>query len=383
MKKILLSLIILLFLNACSIKLKNLPTPNGIYQIGTDTFIFEDKSRLEWFTKKEDDYRRVSVQMWYPSSNISDSLFPYIDNKIKMEHIAEQLNISTKMLAGLEKVKTNSYFQAPIVNKEFPVILFSHGLGGTKIQNSINIEHLVSNGYIIIALDHSYDALVTVLDNDIADFRSDPGWNTEIDAISEEEFWKVRLPQINTRSRDISFLIDKLYELKKQNFYIAKNCNLDKIGIFGHSFGGGTGIVSSYSDNRISSCLNLDGWLEPVPDEIINSGINIPFCYIGQVQKNWTSAKFNKERLNRFHDNNTNTSYIFEIKDSKHLDYIDMPYLTSLAKLFGLSGKAGKTLTIDLNTFILGFFDENLKKKKSSWIKLMNSNYDSYFISNN
>ena len=382
MNKLLISITILLFFNACSIKLKNFPEPTGRYKIGTDTFVFEDRSRLEWFTEKEDDYRTIAVQMWYPSENVSDSLFPYIDHKIKMEHIAEQLNVSTKMLSGLEKVKTNSYFQSPIINKEFPVILFSHGLGGTKTQNSINIENLVSNGYIVIAVDHSYDALVTVLNDNIADFRSDPGWNTEVDEVTEEEFWNVRLPQINTRAKDISYLIDKLYELKNQKFYIAKSCDLGRIGIFGHSFGGGTGIVSSFSDNRISSCLNLDGWLEPVPDEIINSGIKIPFCYIGQVQENWTSAKFNKERINRFHNNNTHSSYIFEIENSKHLDYIDMPYLFKLAKLFGFSGKAGKTLTIDLNAFILGFFDENLKNKKSNWIEIMEENYNASFISN-
>ena len=37
-------------------------------------------------------------------------------------------------------VRTNSYFQAPPVKKDFPLIIFSHGLGGTKIQNSINIQ---------------------------------------------------------------------------------------------------------------------------------------------------------------------------------------------------------------------------------------------------
>ena len=396
-KIIILNIIILLLINGCAINLKNLPNPKGTYNIGTDIFIFEDKSRLEWFTEdNKDDYRKISVQLWYPASSKSDSLFPYIDNKIKLKYISEQLGISEKLVRSLMTVQTNSYFKAPIINKQFPLIIFSHGLGGTKTQNSINIEYLVSHGYIVAAIDHSYDALITILNNDIANFnsdpgwnanlanfRSDPGWNTDVDNVTEEEFWNIRLPQINTRSQDVSFVIDQIEYLKEQSFYIAKNCNLNKIGVFGHSFGGGTGIVASYSDARISSCLNLDGWIEPVPEEIINKGINIPFCYIGQIQENWDSAKFNKQKLMNFHNNNNNNSYIFEVANSKHMDYADIPYLTRLTKLFGLSGKAGKTLTKDLNIFILGFFDEYLKNKKTKWIEQINMNYNSNFISNN
>ena len=64
------------------------------------------------------------------------------------------------------------------------------------------------------------------------------------------------------------------------------------------------------------------------------------------------------------------------------MDYADIPYLNRLTKLFGLSGKAGKTLTLDLNKFILGFFNEYLKNKPSDWIDNMNNNYTTYYISN-
>ena len=37
------------------------------------------------------------------------------------------------------------------------------------------------------------------------------------------------------------------------------------------------------------------GWFEPIPKNIINSGINIPFCYIGQEQDKWHGAPYNKE----------------------------------------------------------------------------------------
>ena len=76
----------------------------------------------------------------------------------------------------MQNVKTNSELNAEVdfhTNSKFPLILFSHGLGGMKVQNTIQIEKLVSLGYIVIAPDHSYDANITIFeDDDTADYRS-------------------------------------------------------------------------------------------------------------------------------------------------------------------------------------------------------------------
>ena len=63
--------------------------------------------------------------------------------------------------------------------------------------------------------------------------------------------------------------------------------------------------------------------------------------------KNRTTAKFNEQKLNDFHNNNSNLSYVFEIKNFEHMDYADIPYLT---RLTGMSVYLVKVnLTKDLN----------------------------------
>jgi hypothetical protein len=47
----------------------------------------------------------------------------------------------------------------PIKDKKFPLILFSHGDGGSTVQNLSQIEQLVSNGYMVVACDHTYKEL--------------------------------------------------------------------------------------------------------------------------------------------------------------------------------------------------------------------------------
>ena len=43
------------------------------------------------------------------------------------------------MIKHFSTVKTNSYYKARYINDQFPVIIFSHGLGGNRTQNVKNV----------------------------------------------------------------------------------------------------------------------------------------------------------------------------------------------------------------------------------------------------
>jgi len=352
--------------------IRNLPDPNGEYLIGTDIIILEDEHRLEEFTAETNDYRKIIVQVWYPAIEKSDSIYPYMDYKnIKIPYISKRLELSENIIRRVNSIEANAYYKAKPKNNEFPIIIFSHGLGGNRIQNTANIESLVSNGYVVFSIEHTYDANITVFnDTTVATFNSYLS-----DTVTVEEFYKIRIPQIKIRANDISFIIDKIISLKSQGHYLGRISNINSIGVFGHSFGGGTAAVSSFIDDRINVCIALDGWFEPIPPYIINKGIDIPFLYIGQVQKNWISAPYNEIQLLSFHKNNQNDSFIIEIHNTKHMDYSDIPYLTKWSRLLGLSGKDSKNITLDLNYTITHFFDTYLKKKEKNWLKQFDNNY--------
>ena len=374
MKKIFLCIISILFLQNCSvfIPLRNLPSPDGQHIVGTDIIILEDKNRFETFTKETDDYRKIIVQIWYPATEPSDSIYPYLDYKdLKTPYIAKRLEVSEKIINRVNSIQANGYYKAKPKNNEFPVIIFSHGFGGNRIQNTANIESLASNGYVVFSIEHTYDSNITVFnDTTFAEFDS-----YLPDNVTTEEFYNTRIPQIKIRANDISFIIDKIISLKSQGHYIGRISNINSIGVFGHSFGGGTAAVSSFIDNRIDACIALDGWFEPIPPYIIDKGINIPFLYIGQLQQNWTSAPYNEVQLLSFHDNNQNDSFVIEVHNTKHMDYSDIPYLTKWGRLMGLSGKDAKNITLDLNNTITHFFDTYLKNNKKNWLKQFENNY--------
>ena len=117
-------------------------------------------------------------------------------------------------------------------------------------------EKLANNGYVVIAMDHSYDANITIFpDGSVADYRSEITGHPDSIAI--------RRKQINTRAADISFIIDRLAQIQTGKIKHPLNGYLDlnKIGVTGHSFGGGTSTLASYRDNRIKATSVMDSWM--------------------------------------------------------------------------------------------------------------------------
>ena len=359
------------YISSKTIKLKNLPEPSGQYSIGTRIYNWVDESRLEKFTDEVSDKRKLVVQIWYPIDKTIINKSNYIDHHNKrILPIAKQFEleeVSPKLIAlllsNVKNIMTNAELDAEITpsihSKKYPLILFSHGLGGMRMQNSIQIEELVSRGYVVIAPDHTYDANITIFkDGRIAEFKS-----SEYDEDTEysiEDFYSYRIPQINTRASDLSFIINELHNFQiTSDDSLWKLIDLDNIGTFGHSFGGGTGLVSMYNNNNIDACIALDGWIEPIPNDIVESGILKPFLYIGRPE--WEKP-LNYEKLDRLINNsNLNGSKII-LPGTKHFDYTDTPYFNNIVKRIGVSGSMNTDAIIDtLNHHLNKFFDKHLK----------------------
>lgn len=317
-----------------------LPKPNGEFNVGSKIFTWTDTTRQEWFTLNDTtDYRRLVAQIWYPS--IQEPMtkpMPYIDfiekripvlaNQLS-DHLNLYLPIIHKKLRlphffvkHFNNMLSFAYEGLDIIEKEqLPILIFSHGLGGMRTQNSVYIQQLASHGYIVVAMDHSYDANISIFSNgEVALFNSDiPEY------LSTNEKNEIRFSQLRTRSQDVSFIINQLVLLNSdiQSEFLNK-FSIENIGVFGHSFGGTTSIYASIIDPRIKACLALDPWYEPLPKKIIESGLTKPFLHIGQEY--WDS-ELNYEIRDEIVKNSTTSSFISTIKGSKHPDFIDFPLM--------------------------------------------------------
>jgi len=338
------------------IPLSDLPKPSGIYSVGTRVFEWTDESRDEWFTEEIDDKRRIVVQVWYPSEDMNSAPVPYLMSANKwLPALSVILELPQFLFDHLRNIGTHSFLNAP-VNKQVenaPLVLFSHGIWGMRFQNTAQFEALASRGYIVVSVDHAYDASLTLFkDGTIADFRS--GYEGEL---SEEEFWALRNPQLRTRVSDIRFMIDTIDSKKNQEVEVWSVVNMDHIGVFGHSYGGATSLIASIQDERIDAAIALDGWMIPVPLDVIERGSNKPFYYIGR--ESWPDS-LNYQQLNKFLERSTNQSTMF-LSGTEHFDYSDAPLFSPYMQTFGLSGEIpAKELAKKLEDEIVSFFDNHL-----------------------
>ena len=87
------------------------PTGSGEYAVTTQTFTWEDKSRIETFTDTGEN-RAITVKFWYPE---------------------EEGN--------------------------YPLVVFSHGAFGVIDSNYSTCVELASNGYVVASIGHTYHSM--------------------------------------------------------------------------------------------------------------------------------------------------------------------------------------------------------------------------------
>ena len=80
--------------------------PSGINNIGTQSFELLDSNRLEWFTDDKDDFRRIMIQIWYPTKDKQGEKELYIDHgDIRSKALADYFGYKPFLFKNLTKIK--------------------------------------------------------------------------------------------------------------------------------------------------------------------------------------------------------------------------------------------------------------------------------------
>lgn len=249
----------------------NFDKPSGPYEIGTTTYHFIDNERDESYTDNPNDKRELAVQLWYPiRPDSSEPKAPYVPHP---KELAAGLSATTMPVPAfvfehLGLVQTNSRQDAPVLEQQgaWPVLIFSHGMNLFRQQNTFQAEELASNGYIVAAIDHTYDAAATVL----SDGRVAPALTKLDDGLPALD------AHITLWVEDVKSVLDQLEQLNASSdsrFHGA--LNMSKIGMFGHSFGGATAMQMLLQDERIIAAINMDGGLYGPTAQ--DTGVGKPF----------------------------------------------------------------------------------------------------------
>jgi dienelactone hydrolase len=335
-----------------------LPTPSGPEPIGTFTVDLIDRSRDElWGPPPAGGPREFVAQVWYPSREETDAEpIPWSEDwEVVAPGIARQIGLPSWFLDHTRYTLSHAESSPPVAAGTFPVLIYSHDWGGVRTNTLNQIEHLVSNGYIVIAPDHTYGSVATVFeDGDIAPF--DPGGLPDPATVSEEEYGEDATAVVATFASDLVTILTELEQGENGVFAeIASATDLNRIGVYGHGAGGGAAIKVCLEVELCAAVLAMDPWVEPLTQRDLQQEMTRPALYMRSEE--WIGTP-NDALLIGIAARGENVTYSVSIEDAWHTDFLMTPLLTPFAAQFGLRGPipAGRIILIT-NNYLRGFFD--------------------------
>jgi hypothetical protein len=338
----------------------------GPYQVGTRVVHLIDPNRNEIYGEVANTAREFTAQIWYPAEpGAADQRalwMPAIEYAAPA--IAEKLNLPAFTLGHLKYVLANAYLEARPVQdgNAFPVLIFSHGWEGFKEQNIYQVEELASHGYVVIGLSHTYGAVLTSFPDGrqmLTDQKALP------DGVSEEAYDKASNRLVQQWAGDISWTLDELERMDQESglSFLSGMIDLEKIGLLGHSTGGGAAVEFCLTDERCQAILGMDIWAEPALPEILALRLTQPT--LSMLSESWyypNEPDRNYEVLGTLVERAESEVAEIALRGTRHYDFTSLPLLTPLAAQLGLKGPIPGTLGLEIiNAESVAFFDQYLK----------------------
>jgi acetyl esterase/lipase len=297
------------------------------------------------------------AQVWYPALPVSD-VDPVqwsMDWDIVAPGMARQLGFPGWFLNHTRYTSSHSYLSAPVAPGTFPVVIYSHGWTGFRTIAVNQLETLASNGFMVIAIDHTYAAVATRFDDgEVVDL--DPAALPDVETVGEEAYAEASETLLGVFTDDVATVVNALEAGENGPFgAIAASADPTRLGVYGHSTGGGAAVGFCLRDERCDAMLGLDPWVEPLPDRVIAESATKPALYMRS--DDWRGDE-NDAILRGIAERSSAVTYWIGVEGTEHSDFVLTPLLSPFADRLGLKGPipAGRIIPI-IDRYLVGFFD--------------------------
>ncbi len=338
--KIVYYILIIVIYGICVALVYILPVPefeieNKKYSVGYEEFhvVVSDRKQPKAFYELSNltntDSRELLVDVYYPSTVETEpiQLFKDVDTnwgKTVVRYLNRTWGISLPeyLLSHLNL----SYFDIgrdlERLDSESPVVIYTHGWAGEKIFATDQLITIASQGYVVVALDHTGLAMFTELPSGTI-FNTG---STENSSKVYDVMYEMSLDIENT----ISYL-------ENNNYY----ANFSDISLIGHSTGGGSAHLYCLRNN-CNSLILQDPFFVPLLEvmDTIDLVTDSYFIY----SENWYNGN---EDINELTEIEVYRNFItnkelatgYYMTESDHYDFLAFGAISPLAKYTFLKGR--------------------------------------------
>ncbi len=329
------------------------------YEVGTRIFRWVDVDREEQITVDPQDKRNVVVQAWYPIEENEAGIHSfYLDG---LGNLPEKIGIIPRRIFDhYGQVDTHAILNAPPskVREQWPVIIFLTGNGASRAFYTSVVTGLASRGYVVLAIDHPYESMVTQLaDGKIVS-------TIEVHPQGDPDLLNFMEARMDLRLADIKFVLNQLENRKGSNDDFILSLDQNRIAIAGHSLGGATAAVAMAYDLRIKAAVNIDGTLY---GELPKPNGTRPFLLL-ESKKDGSERFLRYEKGNKKLFSHFGGGYRYEISDADHYSFTDAPLLLAFptrfvaGRILSFGNAPAKTHTITVD-FLTTFFDSAINDR--------------------
>ncbi len=347
-----------------------LPAPSGPYLVGTTVVEVRDPSRREVFAPG-DRPRVLPTQIWYPAAARSDRPEPYVRDPHVFDGLLDLVHAPRGLAAAWGRLPSHATAGAPAAPGRFPVIIISQGNLGYRQSQTVQVEELVSHGYVVVSLDQPGTVGSALLsDGTRIPYRGSSLVKPLVDQSIEPqqtppELDGARFPQglAPYLAADPRAVLDWLSTPSNP---VRASMDLDRVGAMGMSLGGYTSSQWCTTDARVKACLLMDA---PMTQDALARGFSVPALWLTRPASDMAAEGWPPTEVRHF-DQTQRAAYrasrapawYVTVDGLFHADLTDAPYGAPGLSWLGMTSKnAGPEVHEIMRRLTVDFFDRALQ----------------------
>jgi dienelactone hydrolase len=346
-----------------------LPEPTGHFAVGRTTYTWIYKAGTDELAPSPGAKREVVVWIWYPMAAAASATpveyLPAPWRSALAQHSGILMSQFFTRDLSLVRAHSTSDLDVSPEQRSYPVVILRAGGGALTTDFTTLAEDLASHGYIVVGFDAPCRTFVVVLpDNRVV---------TRPPTNDPENFQDDQANRLINRlllmwTSDTKFVVSQLERLNAADpsGKFTGRLDMQRLGMFGHSFGGAQALQFCHDDPRCKAGIDMDG--APC-GSVVQEGLKQPVMFILSDHSREPSDPASRQihaDIQSIYDRLPNGRQFITIRGANHFSFSDQmllksQYVTGLLRIFGFGGldaRRGLAITAE---YVHSFFDVYLK----------------------